>query len=81
MFAAVKRLWEECDDDDLKSSAESLVSSLGANSAELMGDDVDVLIEQYLSGEKPTQISESMIVLTRASKAIRSKGCSLRFAS
>ena len=64
MFAAVKRLWEECDDDDLKSSAESLVSSLGANSAELMGDDVDVLIEQYLSGEKPTQISESMIVLT-----------------
>ena len=59
MFAAVKKLWEECDDDDVKRSASSLVTSLGAHAADLMDDDdVDVLIDQYLSGEQPLLISE-----------------------
>ena len=58
MFAAVKKLWEDCDDEDIKSSATNLVTALGPQTAELMGDDVDVLIEQYLSGEQPTLIGK-----------------------
>ena len=55
VFAALKKLWEECDDDELQCAASNFVTSVGSHSADIMdGDDVDMMIEKYLTGKEPT---------------------------
>ena len=48
----IKQLWE-CDDEDLQERANSVMTSLGAQSGDILGDDIDTLIEQYINGEQP----------------------------
>ena len=60
MFAALKKLWEECDDDELQCAASNFVTSVGSHSADIMdGDDVDMMIEKYLSGKEPTLMGKA----------------------
>ena len=48
----VKELWK-CDDEELESNANTIITMAGSSAQELLGDDTtDELIEQYLKGEQ-----------------------------
>ena len=50
----VKELWK-CDDEELESNANTIITMAGSSAQELLGDDTtDELIEQYLKGEQPS---------------------------
>ena len=51
-YPTVKKLWK-CEDECLQEHADDIVTSLGIYAYEIMGDDVDELIEMYLNGEDP----------------------------
>ena len=58
----IRKLWES-DDDTLQDRANDIMTSLGASSGDILGDDVNILIEQYLNGEQPNLASMTSTLL------------------
>ena len=60
MFATLKTLWETCEDEELQNAASNFVTSVGSHSADVIeADDVDMMIEKYLSGKEPTLMGKT----------------------
>ena len=56
-MAAVKQLWE-CGDETMERDANNIMTSI-AGKAELLGDDSEMMIDRYLSGDDQHTISTS----------------------
>ena len=59
MFDSVLTL-RECEDDDLKMYAENIYSMLGSNIADLMGDRMDHVIQEFIDDASINNIRESL---------------------
>ena len=49
MMTGVKQLWE-CGDEDLENAASNIMTSVGGD-IELVGDDINSLLDQFLNGD------------------------------
>src|SRR5688572_25670466 len=61
MMADIRDLWE-CGDEQLRQCANDIIGAMG-DQADLVGDKMGVLLEQFLSGKQPNLAGNSIVIV------------------